>query len=143
MDLARAGQMARFDHERLDVYQVSVRTVALVYAGLDRTPRGFADLAAQTKRAAFSVPLNIAEAAGEFSKPEKRRIFRIARRSATECAAALDLLQAVGAIQEKELESIRVALDRVVAMLTALTRPRPTPHAQTSPDPPPNEEAQR
>jgi hypothetical protein len=70
MDLARAGQMARFDHERLDVYQVSVRTVALVYARLDRTPRGFADLAAQTKRAAFSVPLNIAEAAGEFSKPE-------------------------------------------------------------------------
>ena len=132
--------MTRFDHERLDVYQVSVRMVALVYARLDRVPRGFADLAAQTRRAAFSVPLNIAEAAGEFSPPEKRRIFRIARRSATECAAALDLLQALGAIQEKELESLRVALDRVVAMLTALTRPpRPAVQAGTTPDPPRHE----
>jgi len=38
------------------------------------------------QRAATSVPLNIAEGAGEYSGAEKSRFYRIAKRSATECA---------------------------------------------------------
>ena len=57
----------------------------------ERLPRGRAFLSDQLHRAAVSIPLNIAEGAGEFSQGEKARFYRIARRSATECAAILDV----------------------------------------------------
>ena len=49
-------------------------------------------LADQLHRAATSIPLNIAEGAGEFSPKDKARFYRIALRSATESAAILDLV---------------------------------------------------
>src|SRR4029450_11457795 len=56
---------------------------------------GHAALADQLDRAAVSIALNIAEGAGEFARKEKGRFYRIARRSATESAAVLDVAQAL------------------------------------------------
>ncbi len=113
------GSSPRHSHEKLDVYQV-----ALQFAVWRRRrlviPRGNADLADQLTRAASSVVLNVAEGAGEFSLREKRRFYRLARRSATECAAALDLLEACGGLPASALEPGRALLDRTVAMLTKL-----------------------
>ena len=53
------------DHERLDVYQCSIQFLAIAFAMLGRLPRGYAPLADQLHRAATSIPLNIAEAAGK------------------------------------------------------------------------------
>ncbi len=109
----------RHSHEKLDVYQV-----ALEFAVWRRRrlilPRGHADLADQLTRAASSIVLNVAEGAGEFSLKEKRRFYRLARRSATECAAALDLLEACAGLPTNALEPGRSLLDRIVAMLTKL-----------------------
>jgi four helix bundle protein len=78
-----------FDHKKLDVYRLSMEF--LVFA--DRVAVGLGGLrcymANQLRRASFSICLNIAEGAGEFSKPEKRRFYRLARRSAVECAAVI------------------------------------------------------
>jgi four helix bundle protein len=109
---------ARQDHDKLDVYHV-----ALEFAGWQRrlrVPKGNADLADQLRRATTSVVLNVAEGAGEFSRTEKRRFYRMARRSAAECAAALDLLEAGGDMHADALEPGRILLSRVVAMLTRL-----------------------
>ena len=80
-----------FDHERLDVYQVALDFVVLADEVAERLPRGRSALADQLQRAATSVPLNIAEGAGEYSRKEKARFYRIALRSATESAAILDV----------------------------------------------------
>ena len=112
--------MPAFDHERLDVYQVSVEVVAEVYRILNPRPRGYSDLVNQAQRAAISIPLNVAEGSGEFNRLEKARFYQIARRSATECAAALDVLRVLGVVSAKRLERARELLDRVVAMLTRM-----------------------
>jgi four helix bundle protein len=81
--------MEYFDHEKLDVYQTAIELVIFVDVVVMQLPRGRAYLADQFQRAASSVPLNIAEGAGEYSSAEKGRFYRMAKRSATECAALL------------------------------------------------------
>ena len=76
------------DHERFDAYRLSLDLVEFaetVTRGLPATRKYVAD---QLRRAALSVSLNIAEGAGEFAPVDKRRFYRMARRSATECSAA-------------------------------------------------------
>ena len=58
-------------HERLDVYRLSIQFVAAAVAVSERIPRGHAPLADQLRRAAISIPLNIAEGVGKPSKAEQ------------------------------------------------------------------------
>ena len=81
-----------------------------------------AQLADQLRRAALSISLNIAEGAGEFSPQDKARFYRMARRSATECAAILDAQQSLRLADEKRITSGRELLLRIVAMLIRMTK---------------------
>ena len=80
-----------FDHERLDVYQVAIEFVVAANNVVEHLPRGQSHLADPLHRASTSVPLDIAEGAGETSAKEKARCDRMACRSGTECAAILDI----------------------------------------------------
>jgi four helix bundle protein len=77
------------DHEKLTVYQVSIEFVILTDEVIEHLPRGRAYLSDQLQRAALSISLNIAEGAGEYAIDEKARFYRMAKRSATECAGIL------------------------------------------------------
>ncbi len=112
--------MPTFFHEKMDVYRAAIEFVAVANALVQRLPAGHGYLVDQLRRAATSMALNIAEGAGEFSKADKARFFRFARRSATECAAVLDVLEVLHLADETELGSGRELLDRIVAMLTGL-----------------------
>ena len=114
--------MQQFDHEKLEVYQVAVRFVALANDVVEALPRGRGYLGDQLQRAATSVPLNIAEGAGEHSGSEKARIYRIARRSATESAAILDVCRQLALITPERYAAGRELLLRIVSMLTKLGR---------------------
>jgi hypothetical protein len=50
------------------------------------------------------------------------RFFRMARRSATECAAELTLCEEFGLVRHAELVDGRVLLHSIVSMLTVMTR---------------------
>jgi four helix bundle protein len=63
--------MTEFDHDRLQVYHVSISFVALVNGLVDKFPPGRSYLGDQLHRASTSIVLNIAEGAGEFSKKER------------------------------------------------------------------------
>ena len=54
------------------------------------------------------------------SPAEKARFYRIARRSATECAAAIDICRALGLNDEPDLETGDEILRRIVSMLTKM-----------------------
>ena len=88
----------------------------------EKLPRGRSYLKDQLRRAANSIPANLAEGVGEFSPSDKVRFFRISRRSAVECASQLwvcrRLKLADDALVVKGLE----CLHRIVAMLTSLVK---------------------
>ena len=106
-----------FDHECLDVYQAAIQFVIVGDEILAELPRGRAYLGDQLQRAASSIALNIAEGAGEYARHEKHRFYRMAKRSATECAAILDIGLKLGLIDTKKLSDARDLLFRIVSML--------------------------
>ena len=73
-------------------------------------------------RASSSIALNIAEGAGEFSPKEKARFYRMARRSATECAAILDVCRRLALLGEDAHLASRELLLRIVSMLVSLIK---------------------
>ena len=107
------------DAERLDAYRVAVefQTVA---AGIGSNRRVRATLRDQLDRASVSIVLCIAEGAGRRTARDKAHFFTIARGSATECAAVLDLLAARGLIAASAHRHGRGLLIRIVQMLSRL-----------------------
>ena len=108
--------------ELLDVYRVSMDFVRESDSIAASLPTNRYDLIDQLRRASVSITLNIAEGAGEFSPGEKARFYRIAKRSAAECCAALDICRALKLCKEKEVVKGLEMLRRIMAMLTALIR---------------------
>lgn len=114
-----------FDHEKLHVYQASLAFVAWLNSVLDDTPRSLA-VRDQLDRASTSVALNIAEGNGKFSEADRCRFFDIARGSALECAACLDVLSAKNLIAAETLAVGKVQLVSVVSMLVGLIKSNST-----------------
>ena len=109
-----------FDHEKLDVYQVSIKMATEVFkickslGGVNRFARD------QLLRASQSVPLNIAEGNGKSSGPDRRRFVEIARGSALESAAIFDILLACDTVTPEQATQIKKLLLRIVSMLTKM-----------------------
>lgn len=112
----------QLDHEKLDVYQAALAFTILMHKVIKELPKGNSHLADQVLRASASIQLNIAEGGGEFSKNEKVRFYRIARRSATECAAILDIFQHLNLIEKNNHTQSRDLLIRIVSMLTKMVK---------------------
>jgi four helix bundle protein len=110
------------DFERLDVYRCAIDFLALAVRVTSRMPRGQADLRDQLRRASTSIPLNIAEASGKTGTADRARFHAIARGSALECAAILDVLLLFGAAMADDVEQGKTLLSRVVAMLSKMCR---------------------
>jgi len=110
------------DFERLDVYRRSIEFLALAVRVTGQMPRGQADLRDQLRRASTSIPLNIAEASGKTGVADRAHFHAIARGSAFECAAILDVLQLLGAATPHDVEHGKLLLTRVVSMLTKMCR---------------------
>ena len=109
-----------FDHDRLDVYRLSIDYVAAAFdvsktlGGLHRHARD------QWLRAAQSIPLNIAEGNGKRSLKDRARFFDIARGSSFECAAIQDVLVATDGLDDSTSRDLKSKLKRIVAMLTRM-----------------------
>ena len=103
----------------LDVYSVAIDLVRLT--GSLPAPRGTAEVRDQLRRASSSCALNVAEASGK-NGADRRRFFLIARGSACEAGAALDVLAALKAIDASLHQQGLQMCDRLYAMLTRLSR---------------------
>ena len=108
--------------QRMDVYVCSIEFLAVVVELSDEVPRGHAALLDQLRRAATSIPLNIAEAAGRTGPADAARHYAIARGSAMECAAILDVSRLLKIINEATHSNGSALLTRLVEMLTRLCR---------------------
>jgi len=111
------------EHQKLDAFLLSKRLAVELY----RDTAGFPDserfgLTAQIRRAAVSVPANIAEGAARASKREFFRFLSIARGSATELALLLDIASETGTLNADRHRVHDAALNRVLAMINGLMR---------------------
>ena len=110
---------AGFDHEKLDVCQEAIRFVSWVDELLEKVRKSLA-VHNQLDRASTSIPLNIAEGNGKYIAADRCRVFDIARGSALESAACLDVLVAKKRIEQAD--SGKLMLVSIVSMLVGLIR---------------------
>jgi four helix bundle protein len=110
------------DHEKLDVYQCAIQFVAIAVPVAAALPRGHAALADQLRRAAISIPLNIAQGCGKVAGVDRAKFYAIARGSAMECSAVVDVVRLLETRRETELSTAKAMLERVVAMLSKMCR---------------------
>lgn len=122
IEIKTAEKQVLFDHEKLTVYQVAIEFVILADEVIEHLPRGRAYLSDQLQRAALSISLNIAEGAGEYAVDEKARFYRMAKRSATECAGVLDVCQRLRLIEENRYVKGRELLIGIVSMLIKIVQ---------------------
>ena len=110
-----------FDHEKLDVYRKSIAFCAWVG---DFMPLITQKTAAkdQLDRASTSIPLNIAEGNGKFSVKDRARFLEMARGSALECAAALDVLVARKLATDQQIAGAKSELAAIVRMMIGLLK---------------------
>src|SRR5437660_8680174 len=110
-----------FDHEKLDVYQESIAFCGWV-GDLLSDFTGKAAAKDQLDRASTSLPLNIAEGNGKFSHADRSRFLEIARGSALECAACLDMLTVRKFIGAERVVPAKEQLVRIVNMLMGMLK---------------------
>jgi four helix bundle protein len=112
---------SQFQHEKLRVYQDSIKFVVWATDVLENVTRKFA-VWDQLDRAATSVPLNIAQGNGKSASADRCRSFDIARGSALESAACLDVLLGRGQLAFPRACAGKELLRGIVSMLVGLIR---------------------
>ena len=113
-------------HERLDVWCDAMALVESVY----RITALFPDterlgLTMQLRRAAVSVPSNIAEGAARRSRAEYLRFLSMSRGSLAEISTQLDIARRLGYVKQEP--TVADLLDRTFARLNALIRSLESP----------------
>ena len=110
------------DHERLQVYQVALEFHRLAMQLCPR--RGFRHIRDQLERATLGIVLCIAEGGGRTSVKDKRRFYSMARGSATEGSALIDILMVRGIAPIQDCRQARELAIRIVQMLSRLCQPQ-------------------
>jgi len=121
--MAAADSQIMLHFQKLDVYQRSIEFLAFAHRLREGMPKGHADLADQLRRAAQSVPQNIAEGCGRTTRADKAKHYAIARGSAMESASHLDVMRVDELIDDARYARGIALLERIVAMLTKLIDP--------------------
>src|SRR2546425_11029190 len=112
---------ARFDHEKLNVYHRSLRFITWTTELLERVSPKLS-VHGQLDRASTSIPLNIAEGNGKFTPADRCKFFDIARGSALESAACLDVLVAKKRVAAEATSEGKSMLLEIVSMLVGLIK---------------------
>jgi four helix bundle protein len=110
-----------FDHEKLKVYQLSLEFVGWTSDLLDKVPKKI-NACDHLEAASTSIVLNIAEGNGRYTANDRCRFFDIARGSALECSASLDVLVNKKVFSNNEILPGKRMLYEIVSMLIGLIK---------------------
>jgi|SRR5687768_9782655 len=111
------------DHRDLAVWQQGVSLALEAYRGTRRFPREETyGLTSQLRRAAVSVPCDVAEGNGRAHRREYANYVSIARGSLREVDTLVEIARGLGYANDEELADIRELLDHMGRMLTNLLK---------------------
>jgi four helix bundle protein len=110
-------------HEKLDAWNKAVNFVVAVYKVTENFPKEEKfGLTSQVRRAAVSVPANIAEGAGRNSSKEFMHFLSNAQGSASEVDTELLIAHRLGYLNNDDYLEPRAALDNIGRMITGLSQ---------------------
>ena len=109
-----------FDFEKFEVYKKAKLFTKEISELLKDLKGANSRLIDQLQRASLSIPLNIAEGAGRYSKADKKNFYVIARGSVFECVAILDILCDMELISISQKASSYNNLEELSKMISGL-----------------------
>ena len=108
-------------YQDLIVWQKSMEMVKLIYSLTKRLPKeetyGLSD---QLRRAAVSIPSNIAEGAGRFNTKDYVHFLRISRGSKNEIETQLLICEQLGYLSKEDISESLQLCDEIGKMLNAM-----------------------
>ena len=113
--------MCMFAFQKLETYQLSKEFVKEVYALINTFPdtERFA-LCNQIRRAAMSIPSNIAEGVSRISDKEKAHYIEISYGSLMEVLCQMEISKELGYLTESQFENVEVMTERLSKLLVSL-----------------------
>lgn len=110
-------------HRKLDVWQQSMMLTKDVYDLTAGFPKSESyGLTSQMRRAALSIPSNIAEGAGRRGTKEFLQFVNIAQGSASELDTQFELSRMVGYLDNEQVDTLTKKLTNITKMLYGLSR---------------------
>jgi four helix bundle protein len=110
-------------HKKLDVWKASMDAAQQVYKLTKLFPEGEKfGLVSQMRRAAVSIPSNIAEGAARQGKAEFKNFLSMAQGSLSELDTQLELAVNLGYLNAQKYQEVSELLIRIDKMLTSLIR---------------------
>lgn len=111
------------NYKKLDAWQQSMQLVKEIYVITKTFPKEeLYALTSQTKRAAVSVPSNIAEGTGRNYKKDTIQFLHISRGSLYELETLLNVAVMVGIIAENVFNRITPLIDKCLQLINGLIR---------------------
>jgi four helix bundle protein len=108
-------------HEKLDVWKKAIAFVVRLYKTTEKFPKEERfGLTSQLRRAAVSIPANIAEGAGRKSYKEFAHFLSNSQGSASELETELLIAVRLGYVEDRTYRVLRSSLDEIGRMLTGL-----------------------
>jgi len=115
--------MLNLSHKKLDVWKLGIKLVSLVYDLTNRYPKEeLYGITSQMRRAAVSVPNNIAEGSARNSTKERIRFYEIARSSLVEIDNLLEVSMELKYATSEELSLINETINEDFAKLSNLIK---------------------
>jgi four helix bundle protein len=110
-------------HEKLDVWKKSIDFVVAIYKATERFPKEEKfGLTSQLRRAAVSIPANIAEGAGRRSDREFAHFLSNSQGSASEVDTELLIANHLKFLVDDDFGNLRSSLNEIGKMLTGLSQ---------------------
>jgi four helix bundle protein len=110
-------------HKKLNVWREAIVLTKLVYHVTAKLPAGEKfGLVTQMRRAAVSIPSNIAEGAARQTNKDSLRLYVFARSSLSELDTQLELCKALNFLSAEHCNELFQKIDTVDALLSGLVR---------------------
>jgi len=109
-----------FLFEKMRAYQKSMALAEEILHLMERSPNKCSIISDQLRRAAMSIPSNLAEGLGRWHKGDRKQFFWIARGSANECIVHLQFALNRGMIRGEDYSRLKCDLDLIGKMITSL-----------------------
>ncbi|MBK6362483.1 MAG: four helix bundle protein [Saprospiraceae bacterium] len=115
--------MYTYNFEKLEIWQLSKNLTVMIY----NTTKDFPDsekfgITNQLRRAAVSIPTNIAEGVNKTSEKERSRYLQIAYGSSMEVISLLLISNELNYIYSEDLEKCRIIINEISNKINAYNR---------------------